>query len=117
VGAFQGGGFSRTVPPRILGRFVAQVDAAAVNESWGMAIRAKKNERKNDQRDLSVFVMGPAVAPAGELGRAIVEQRRRPMPAGKLVMVPVNTKTWSAHVLSDAPPTVKALLLRLLQGG
>lgn len=105
----KGGFFSRTVSPRILGRFVAEVDAAAVRESWANAVRAKKD----DQRDLCVFVMGPAVAPAGELGRAITEQRRRPMPAGKLVMVPVNTRTWSAHIPNDAPPAVKALLSRL----
>lgn len=106
----KGGLFSRTVPPRILGRFVAQVDAASVQESWAMASRTKRD----DQRDLCVFIMGPAVAPAGELGRAIAEQRRKPMPAGgMLVMVPVNTRTWSAHVPHDAPPVVKALLTRL----
>jgi curved DNA-binding protein CbpA len=106
----KGGFLSRSVPPRMLGRFVAQVDAASVQESWSMASRMKRD----DQRDLCVFIMGPAVAPAGELGRAIVEQRRKPMPAGgKLVMVPVNTRTWAAHIPNDAPPAVKALLTRL----
>ena len=108
----KGSFFSRAVPSRILGRFVAQVDAAAVRESWAIAARAKKD----DQRDLCVFVMGPAVAPAGELGRAIAEQRRRPMQAGKLVMVPVNTMTWFAYIPNDAPPVVKALLSRLQSG-
>ena len=60
--------------------------------------------------------MGPAVATAGELGRAIAEERRKPMPKGKLVMVPVNTRTWSAHIPNDAPPSVKALLSRLQPG-
>ena len=105
----KGSFFNRTVLPRILGRFVAEVDAAAVRESWANAVRAKKD----DQRDLCVFVMGPVVAPVEELGRAITEQRRRPMPAGKLVIVPVNTRTWSAHIPNDAPPAVKALLSRL----
>jgi hypothetical protein len=105
----KGGFFSRTVPPRILGRFVAEVDAASVRESWAIAVRVKKDDR----RDLCVFVMGPAVAPVGELGRAITEQRRRPMPAGTLVIVPVNTRTWSAHIPNDAPPAAKALLSRL----
>ena len=108
----KGGFFSRAVPPRILGRFVAQVDAAAVQESWAVAARA----RKDDRRDLCVFVMGPAVAPAGELGRAISEQRRRPTQAGTLVIVPVNTRTWAAHVPNDAPPVVRALLSRLRSG-
>lgn len=109
----KGGFFSRTLPPRMLGRFVAQVDAASVQESWGMASRMKRD----DQRDVCVFIMGPAVAPAGELARAIAEQRRKPMPAGgTLIMVPVNTRTWSAHVPHDAPPVVKALLTRLQSG-
>ena len=106
------GFFSRTIPPRILGWFVAQVDAEAVREIWAMASRAKKD----DQRAVCVFVMGPAVAPAGELGRAIAEQRRKPTPAGKLVVVSVNTRTWSAHIPNDAPPAVKALLSRLQSG-
>lgn len=109
----KGGFLSRSVPPRILGRFVAQVDATAVQESWAMASRIKRD----DQRDLCVFAMGPAVAPAEELSRAITEQRRKPMPAGgKLVMVPVNTRAWTAHIPNDAPPVVKAVLKRLQSG-
>jgi hypothetical protein len=66
------------------------------------------------QRDLVVFLMGPTVAPAGELAAGIADQRRRPMPAGgKLVMVPVNTRNWAAHVPADAPPVVKSLVSRL----
>jgi hypothetical protein len=39
------------------------------------------------------------------------------MPAGpKLVIVPVNTRTWAAHVPTDAPPQVKAFLARLAAG-
>ncbi|MBF8300071.1 MAG: hypothetical protein HW394_441, partial [Acidobacteria bacterium] len=105
--------FSRSVLPRILGRFVPQVDAVAVQESWAMASRMKRD----DQRDLCVFIMGPVVAQAEELGRAIAAQRRKPMPAGgTLVLVPVNTRTWSAYIPSDAPPAAKALLARLRSG-
>jgi hypothetical protein len=32
---------------------------------------------------------------------------------GKLIMVPLSTKDWSAHVPTDAPPVVKSLLARL----
>ena len=98
------------LPPRVLGRFVAQVDAAAVTESWTQAARMPKDT----QRDLVVFVMGPAVAPPSELAVAIAAERRKPMPAGgKLTLVPVNTRTWNAHVPTDAPPVVKSLLGRL----
>lgn len=98
------------LPPRVLGRFVSHVNGAVVTETWTLASRMKKDP----QRDLCVFVMGPSVAPVGELAAAIAQQRRKPMPAGgKLIMVPVNTTTWSAHVPQDAPPVVKSLLTRL----
>jgi curved DNA-binding protein CbpA len=102
--------WSLRLPPRILGRFLPEVDGAAVLETWALAVRMKKDP----QRDLCVFVMAPAVAPPGELAAAIAEQRRKRMPAGgKLIMIPVNTRTWNAHVPTDAPPVVKSLLTRL----
>ena len=107
------GFLSRIVPPRLLARVVEEVDAVAVQESWALAMRL----RKEDQRDACLFIMGPSVAPPGELGRAINEQRRKPMPPGlKLVVVPVNTRTWSAHIPTDAPPQVRTLLTRLASG-
>jgi hypothetical protein len=73
--------------------------------------------RTEDQREACVFIMGPSVAPAGELGRAISEQRRKPMPGGlKLLVVPVSTRTWAAHIPTDAPPQVKTVLTRLASG-
>lgn len=95
-------------PPRILARFVGLVDGAALTETWGLA-----SKMKDAQRDVCVFVMGPALAPAGALATAISEQRRRPVAGGKLFMVPVNTNSWAAHVPQDAPPVVKSLLTRL----
>ena len=86
------GFFSRTRPPRILGRFVDVVDAETVRESWALAARAKTDE----QRDSCVFLMGPVLAPVGELGRAIAELRRTVVSSGMLTMVPVNTASWSA---------------------
>ena len=96
--------------PCVLGRFVEQVDAGVVSESWAAAARMKKDGK----RDLVVFVMGPAVAAAGELAAAITEQRKKPIPGGgRLVLVPVNTRTWNAHVPNDAPAVVKSLLEQL----
>jgi hypothetical protein len=100
------------LPPQIMGRFMPQVDGAAITETWGLAVKQRKDPQ---QRELCVFVMGPALASAGELAVAITEQRRKPVAAGTkpLVMIPVNTRNWNAHVPTDAPAVVKALLERL----
>lgn len=105
------GRFTFRQPPRVLARFVQRVDAAAMSESWALASRMKRD----GQGDVCVFVMGPALAPAGELAAVITEQRRKPAPpiGGKLVLVPVNTQTWAAHIPTDAPAAVKSLLSRL----
>ena len=99
--------WSRT-PPRILARFVPHVDAAAIAESWGLATRTQRS----DQREMCVFVMGPLVAPVGELARAIADEMRKPS-AAKVAVVPVNTRTWSADIPKDAPAAVKTLVAKL----
>jgi hypothetical protein len=116
VGGFQvacvpaGRFWSRRSLPRVLARFVERVDRGAVIDAWTAAAKAMKDP----QRDLVVFVIGPTVASSGELAAAISEQKRKRMSGGgKLVLVPVNTRTWSAHVPTDAPPVVKSLLKRL----
>jgi curved DNA-binding protein CbpA len=101
------------LPPRILGRFADYVDAAALAESWAAASRMKADK----QRDLCVFLMAPKLAPARDLATAIGEAKRKPMPAGgKLIMIPVNTVNWAAHIPTDAPDVVKSLLTRLKTG-
>ena len=35
---------------------------------------------------------------------------------GKLIMIPVNTVNWAAHIPTDAPDVVKSLLTRLKSG-
>jgi len=101
--------WSLKLPPRVLGRFVPQVDGQALSETWTLAARIPKDS----QRDTCIiFLMGPAIAPAGELAAAIKESQRRPT-STRLLMVPVNTRTWNAHVPTDAPPLVKSLLARL----
>ena len=101
------------LPARVLGRFAEQIDAATVAETWAMASRMKPDK----QRDLCVFLMAPRLAAARDLAAVIAEQRRKPMPAGgKLIIVPVSTVNWAAHVPTDAPPVVKSLLTRLKSG-
>jgi hypothetical protein len=97
-------------PPRVLGRVVAEVDAAAIAETWGLAARTASGR----PRDICVFVIGPIVAPPGELAAAIKKERAKPGPAGgKLVVIPVNSRSWHAHIPTDAPPVVKSLVERL----
>jgi curved DNA-binding protein CbpA len=105
--------WSFKLPSRVLGRFADHVDAAILAETWTLASRMKPDK----QRDLCVFLMAPKVAPARDLATAIAEQKRKPMPAGgKLIMVPVNTGNWAAHIPTDAPDVVKSLLTRLKSG-
>jgi curved DNA-binding protein CbpA len=102
--------WSLKLPPRVLGRFVSMVNGQAVAETWTLASKMKKDI----QRDLCVFLMGPQLASATELAVAIAEQRKKPMPAGgKLVLIPVNTTDWSAHIPTDAPNVCKSVLARL----
>jgi hypothetical protein len=104
------GRFWNKLAPHVLARVVPHVDAAAVSESWDLASRMKRDE----QRDICVFLMGPDVAPLPELARAIAEEWRRPRAAGaKLYLIPVNTRSWAAHIPNDAPPVVKSLVTRL----
>ena len=97
------------LPPRVIGRFVPHVDGSAVAETWTMASKVAKDS----QREWClIFLMGPTIAPAGELATAINEARRRATQT-KLLLVPINTRSWNAHVPTDAPPVVKSLLKRL----
>jgi curved DNA-binding protein CbpA len=102
--------WSLRLPPRVLGKFVTTVDRNAVAEAWTLAT----NMKKDIQRDLCVFLMGPALASPTELAMAISEQRKKPVNVGgKLVLIPVSTKDWSAHVPTDAPDACKSILARL----
>ena len=102
--------WSFRLPPRVLGKFVAVVDGSAIADAWTAASKVKTD----GQRDLCVFLMGPALASPSELAVAITEQRKRPVNGGgKLVLIPVSTKDWSAHVPTDAPDSCKSILARL----
>jgi hypothetical protein len=101
--------WSLKLPPRVLGRFVPYVDGPSVTETWTLASKIPKDS----QREWClIFLMGPTIAPAGELAVAINEARRKATQT-RLLLVPVNTRSWSAHVPTDAPPVVKSLLKRL----
>jgi len=101
--------FSRGKGPRLLGQFVACVDRDAVVDAW---TQAGKTGGSTDE--VCVLLMGAAVAPSGELARAIAEQRRRR--GTGLTLIPVDARNWEAHMPLDAPAIAKTLLARLRTG-
>lgn len=106
----KGAFLSFKLPPRVLARVRPVVNAATVVETGGLLARLKKDA----QRDLCVFLLGPEVALASELAPAVTELRRRAAAlGGTLFVVPVSTNDWRAHVPADAPPLVRAILARL----
>ena len=97
--------------PRILGRFVEPVDAAAVADSWSLAIKWISTTAD----EICVFLLGSSVAPQRELSDAIAQQRRRHRTA-KLTIIPIDLRSWDAHVPVDVPGVCKDLLTRLKSG-
>jgi len=102
--------FSRGKGPRLLGRFVACVDRDAVVDAW-----ARAGTAGGSTDEVCVLLMGAAMAPAGELARAIAEQRRRQR-GTTLTLIPVDARNWEAHMPLDAPGIAKTLLARLRTG-
>jgi len=103
--------FGRRKGPRVVGRFVGQVDRAAVADS--MAQAARWSGGSGD--DVCVFLMGTGMASAGELAAEIADQRRRQR-AARLILIPVDVRVWDARVPLDAPDVAKTVLARLKAG-
>jgi curved DNA-binding protein CbpA len=103
--------FGRSKNPRLLGRFVADLDRAAVADAWLQAV--KWGETRTDE--VCVLLMGTSLASAGELAGEIAEQRRKSR-AAKVTLIPVDARVWDAHLPLDAPAIAKTLLARLKSG-
>jgi len=97
--------------PRILGRFVEPVDAAAVADSWSLAVKWISTPTD----EICVLLLGSLVGPPRELADAIAEQRRKHRTA-KLTIIPIDVRSWDAHVPVDVPGVCKNLLTRLKSG-
>ena len=97
--------------PKLLGRFVSQLDRAAVADAWTQA--SKWGDAKSEE--VCVLLLGTALAPAGELAGEIAEQRKKSRGA-KLTLIPVDARIWHAHMPLDAPAIAKTLLARLKSG-
>ena len=101
------GFLSRNKNPRLLARFLSEVDGRAVADTWSQA-----GKWTND--DVCVFLLGSSLAPARELAAAIQELRRRSR--AKVALIPVDARDWTAHIPTDAPDVAKVLLAKLRSG-
>lgn len=106
----QGALWGRGERMRVLVRVVDDLDAAAVRDSWAAARR----HEPGGALGVCVFVLGPAVASPEALRQVVDDLYRRPArQSGTLSLIPVDIRTWSAHVPAHAPFLVAALLRRL----
>jgi len=103
--------FGSNTNPRLLGRFVSQLDREAVADAWLQAV--KSGQAGHDE--VCVLLLGTALAPAGELAAEIAVQRRKSRGA-KITVIPVDARVWHAHIPLDAPVLAKTLLARLRTG-
>jgi hypothetical protein len=101
--------FGRGKGPRLVARFVSHVDAGAIADSWMQSVKWAGND------EVCVLLIGSTLGTAGELGRAIAEQRRKSRGA-KTTLIPVDARNWDAHLPTDAPDNAKTLLTRVRSG-
>jgi curved DNA-binding protein CbpA len=101
--------FGRNKNPRLLGRFASPVDAAAIAEAWTRA--AQWNASSTDE--VCVLLMGSPMTSRSELEGAIAAQRRKVASGGKVTLIPIDCRDWSAHIPTDAPALARNLLARI----
>ena len=105
------GVFAKAEPAvRVLARIVPIVDAAAVEEAWGLSMRTVTPDDT-----VCLLLLGSGLSTPKELSAAISEQRRRSRKAGPIV-VPVDMRDWESLFPPDTPPAVRSLLERLRRG-
>jgi hypothetical protein len=92
----------------LLLKFVPFVDAAAINDVWLPAAKA----RAAGATDTALLLMGQGLASARELGSAVTDLRRKSRGGGPLV-VPVDVRDWEALFPPETPGPVRSLIQRL----
>jgi curved DNA-binding protein CbpA len=100
--------FTRGKGPRLAGRLVPRIDADSIAGACSEAGRWAGSEH------VCVFLMGTDLAATSELARAVADQRRRS--GSRVTVIPVDARTWEAHLPVDAPAVVKRVLDRLKTG-
>lgn len=104
--------FKRSPTPAVLVRIVSRVDAAVATDAWLNAIKARMETKPG--QPIVMLLIGNELAPAGELARAIEEQRKKsPGRQDTLIPVPVDMRDWSAKIPLNAPETVRTLIEKL----
>jgi hypothetical protein len=103
--------FGRSKNPRLIVRFVPQLDRDAVGDAWAEAL--KWGDTKSDE--VCVLLLGMKLAPAAELAGEIAGQRRKSRGA-RVTLIPVDARVWDAHMPLDAPAIAKTLIARLKSG-
>jgi hypothetical protein len=103
--------FQKAEPPvNLLARIVARVDADAVESAWPLAAKAGTPDRM-----VCLLLLGLGMAPSRELAASINDQRRRTRQVAPVV-VPIDTRDWSALLPPETPSLVRKLLDRLKLG-
>jgi hypothetical protein len=104
-------GFFKAPQPalRLLARLVTSVDAAAIHESWPLALRAGAADA-----NVCIMLVGQSIAPPKELAATVAEHRRRSRNHGPPV-VPVSFRDWEALFPPETPALVRAIVEHLRQ--
>jgi hypothetical protein len=107
----KGGLFRKAEPPtRLLAKYVAHVDRAAVEEIWPSALSTARAGET-----VCLLLLGSGLAPVRELSAAVADLRRKTRKTGPIV-VPVDVRDWDALFPPEAPASVRAILQRLRAG-
>jgi curved DNA-binding protein CbpA len=105
--------FGRGKGARLLVRFVGSVDADSVGSTWASAERTTGSGAD----EVCVLLIGSAIDPPRDLANAIAGLRRKSARTrGRIVLIPIDARSWDAHMPMDAPAVAKTLLERLRSG-
>lgn len=100
----------RTPLPRVLVKVLDTIDAAAVNDGWSGASRARIHSGKSPV--VVLLLCGHMAAPA-ELHRAfqsLERQRKAADGPHEIAVVVIDTNDWTCHLPPDASDVVRTLV-------
>ncbi len=96
--------------PRVLVKVLEVVDAAAVNEGWANASRARVHAGKSP---VVVLLFGKHLAPQHEMRRALEvleRQRKAPDSPHEIAVVAIDTADWSCRLAPNVSAAVRKLV-------